>query len=131
MKFLKALLAVLAACTLVGCNTTSSHRDFGGLPATEITVSVKCSDPNTKFSGTIVTDGRTAHFSGAGSGTFNAKGHEFVCSFKKADADGQISISVSEGGKILGSTSNSERFGGVRSEVLRSRSVNHTLFSTF
>ncbi len=130
MKSIPALFAVLTASTLIGCST-SSHRDFRGAPATEITVSVKCSEPHMKFSGTIVSDGHTAHLSGTGSGTFNARGHEFVCSFQKANSEGQISLSVSEGGKVLGNTSNSERLGGVRSEVLRSRSVNHTLFSTF
>lgn len=130
MKSIPALFAVLTASTLFGCST-SSHRDFSRSSATEITVSVRCSEPNMKFSGSIVSDGQTAHLTGTGSGTFNARGHEFVCSFQKEDTGGQISISVSEGGKVLGNTSNSERLGGMRSEVLRSRSVNHTLFSTF
>ena len=131
MKTIASLLAVIAATILVGCSTTSPHRDFTGLPATDITVSVTCSDPSMRFTGTIVSDGHPVQLGGTGHGTFSATGHEFVCSFKKTVADGQISISVSEAGKTIGSSDNGCKFGGVRAEVLRTPMEQHDIFTTF
>ena len=131
VKTISSLLALAAATLLVGCSTTSPHRDFTGLPATDITVSLTCSEPSMTFTGTIVSDGQAEPLSGKGSGTFRATGHEFVCSFKKSEVEGRISISVSEDGKSLGSSSTSQRSGGVRAELLRTPSAQHTLFTTF
>ena len=131
MKTIPALLAVIAATILVGCSTTSSHRDTAGIPATDITVSVTCSEPTMRFTGTIVADGHTERFSGTGSGTFHASGHELVCSFKKTGDAGRISLAVSESGKTLGSSSSVEKLGGVRAELLHTLMARQEVFTTF
>ena len=131
MKTIPSLLAVIAATILVGCSTTSSHRDTAGTPATDITVSVTCSEPTMRFTGTIVADGHTERFSGTGSGTFHASGHELVCSFKKTGDDGRISLAVSESGKTLGSSSTVFKQGGVRAEFVRSLMVRSDVFTTY
>jgi hypothetical protein len=131
MKTIRSILALTATTILFGCSTTSPHRDFTGLPATDITASVTCNEPTMRFTGTIISDGRTERFSGTGSGTFHASGHELVCSFKKTGGDGQISISVSEAGKVLGGSDTGCKFGGVRAEVLRTPTERHDIFTTF
>ena len=127
MKLIITLLAFTAL--LIGCGTNSTRQNYSGIPPTSIVVTVSCSDPNMGFSGTIVTDGRTNQLSGIGSGTFNVTGHEFVCSFKKEGANGLISISASEDGKVLGNSRTPHD--GVRAEFLRTPSAEHTVFTTF
>lgn len=129
MKAITLLLALSLTSLLFGCSTASLHRDYSGIPATDIVVTVSCSDPKMGFAGTIVSDGQSQQLSGVGSGTFQATGHEFVCSFRKTDADGLISISVSEAGKVLGSSRTPDS--GVRAEVLRTPLAQHTVFTTF
>jgi hypothetical protein len=121
MKTVSSLLALLATTILIGCSATSSHRDSTGLHATDITVSVTCSEPSMRFTGKIISDGHTEQLSGAGSGTFHARGQEFVCSFKKTDADGQISFTVSVTGKKLGDISTSEKYGEITARVQHDR----------
>jgi hypothetical protein len=99
--------------------------------SSSITVSVSCSEPSMRFTGTIVSDGHSQELSGTGSGTYQASGHEIVCSFKKLDADGQISLAVSEAGKKLGDSSTPARFGGVRAELHRTWTRQSTSFTTF
>jgi hypothetical protein len=99
--------------------------------STSITVSVSCSEPSMRFTGTIVSDGHSQELSGTGSGTYQASDHEIVCSFKKLDADGQISLAVSEAGKKLGDSSTPAKFGGVRAELHRARTRQSTSFTTF
>lgn len=94
-------------------------------------ITVTCSNPDTRFTGSIVTDGHAVQAGGTGRATFHATGHEFVCSFKKADPAGQISLSVSEAGKELGNSNTGEKFGGVRAEFVRSLLVQSDLFTTF
>ncbi len=106
-------------CILSGCGTPSSFQTFSYGLGTEVAVTVSCSDESMRFTGTIVSDGRRGSFSGQGNATFHATGHEIVCSFKKATADGRISISVREAKNSLGTSSTSEPFGGVRAEVFR------------
>lgn len=134
MKSIIPLLPLIAALILSGCSTTTHQprqRDYSDIPVTDIVVTVSCSEPGMEFTGTIVSDGHTEHLSGTGSSTFRATGHEFVCSFKKTSSDGRISISVSEDGQPLGSSSTPKRFGGVRAELLRTPSALHTLFTSF
>jgi hypothetical protein len=131
MKTLLSFLTIIAAVLLTGCATTSPPHDYSGVPPTEIVATVSCSDPSIPFTGTIIADGHTKHYSGTGSGTFHATGHEFVCSFKKTGKDGQISISVSEKGENKGNAYTSIQFGGVRAEFVRNRHEYHDTFSTF
>ena len=130
MKTIPSLLAVIAATILVGCSTTSSQHAYSG-PTTDIVVTVTCSNPDTRFTGSIVTDGHAVQSGGTGHATFHATGHEFVCSFKKTDPDGRISISVSEAGKELGNSSTGEKFGGVRAEFVRSLLARSDVFTTY
>jgi hypothetical protein len=131
MNFIKSHLTLVVAIFLSGCNTTSPRCNYSGIPATEIIVTISCSEPSLRFTGTIVSDGHSEQLSGTGSATFHAKGHEITCSFKKTDVDGRISIAVSEAGKKLGSASTPQRFGGVRAELIRTPSKQHTLFTNF
>lgn len=131
MKNITLLLTLIAGAFLFGCGTPT-HRDFAGMPATAFAVTVSCSDASMRFEGTIISDGHSERLSGTGSGTFQATGHEIVCSFRKTSADGRISISVlEEAGKSLGSSTTAKPFGGVRAELLRTPSAEHTLFTTF
>jgi hypothetical protein len=128
---LSLITAITAAAILMGCGTTKSHRDYSGIPAAKIDVTVSCSNPATKFEGTIVSDGHSEPFNGVGSGTFHATGHELICSFKKTGGEGQISISVSEAGNNLGNAYTGQKFGGVRAEIVRTAVGPHQTFSTF
>jgi hypothetical protein len=129
MKTTLSLLTIVAAVVLTGCSTTTSHRDVSGMAKTEIVVTINCSNPNTTFTGTIVSDGHPVQLGGTGHGTFHAAGHECVCSFTKDGSDGRISISVSEAGKNLGSSSIGTRFGGVRAEIVRTAMEQHDTFT--
>ena len=130
MKTIPTLLALIAAAVLAGCSTTSSQRAYSG-PKTDIVVTVTCSNPDTRFTGSIVTDGHAVQSGGTGHATFHTTGHEFVCSFKKTDPDGRISISVSEACKELGNSSTAEKFGGVRAEFVRALMARSDIFTTF
>ena len=99
--------------------------------SSSITVSVSCSEPGIRFAGTIVSGGRSQELSGTGSGTYHASSHDIICSFKKLDADGQISLAVSEAGKKLGNSSTPARFGGVRAELHRTWTGQSTSSTTF
>jgi len=101
------------------------------VPTTEITVTVTCSDPNMRFTGTICSDGRSQEYSGTGKGTYHASGHEILCSFKKVDSDGRIALSAGEMGQQLGESSTANKFGGVRAEFLRLPNEQRTIFTTF
>ena len=130
MKNIPTLLALIAAAVLTGCSTTPSQHAYSG-PTTDIVVTVTCSNPDTRFTGSIVTDGHAVQSGGTGHATFHATGHEFVCSFKKTDPDGRISISVSEAGKEFGNSSTGEKFGGVRAEIVRSLLARSDVFTTY
>jgi hypothetical protein len=127
MKSTMLLLAI--AVVLAGCSTTSSHHDVSGMAKTQIDVRVTCTNPETKFTGTIDSDGHPVQLSGKGHGTFHAIGHEFVCLFKKDGTDGGMSISVSEGGINLGYSSTATKFGGVRADIVRKGTDQHTTFA--
>jgi len=131
MKNTTSVLAIFAAAVLAGCSLKSSDGDFSGLPTTDIEVTVTCGKPDTRFAGTIVIDGQSVEKSGTGKATFHATGHKFVCSFKKTDQVGRISIEVSEAGKNLGNSNADIKNGGVRAEVLRIPTEQHTIFTTF
>jgi hypothetical protein len=127
MKSTISLLAI--AVVLAGCSTTSSHRDDSGMAKTEIDIKITCTNPETKFTGTIDSDGHSVQLSGKGRGTFHATGREFVCSFKKDGTDGGMSISVSEGGNNLGYSSTATKFGGVRADIVRKGTDQRTTFA--
>lgn len=131
MKSTISLLPIIAALVLVGCRTKSSHPDSSGTSKTHIVVTITCSNPDTKFTGTIVSDGHSVQLHGNGHGTFNASGYKLVCSFKKDASDGQISISVSEAGKDLGNARIATKFGGVRADIVRTAMEHHETFSAF
>jgi hypothetical protein len=131
MKFTISLLTIVAALVLAGCRTKSSHSDSAAMPKTDIVVTVTCSNPDTKFTGTIVSDGHSVQLHGAGHGTFHATGHQLVCSFRKDASDGQISISVSEAGNDLGNANIATKFGGVRADIVRTAMERHDTFSAF
>jgi hypothetical protein len=131
MKITASRFAIAAIVLLAGCSTTSSHRDTAGAAKTDIVVTVTCSNPNTKFTGTIVSDGRSVQLGGTGHGTFHASGHELVCSFKKDDSKGGISISVSEAGRNLGNSTIATKFGGVRAEIVRTAKEQHDTFTAY
>jgi hypothetical protein len=127
MKSRISLLTIVLV--FAGCTTKSPRREVAGIAKTEIVVTVTCSNPNTKFAGTIDSDGHTVQLIGKGHGTFHATGQEFVCLFKKDDTDGRISVSVSEGGNNLGNSSIATKFGGVRADIAR-KATNHTTFTS-
>ncbi len=131
MKHLAPLFALFAAAAFVGCSTTSSHRDFSGVPATDIAVTITCSDPDMRFSGTICSDGRSQKYSGMGSGAYHTSGHEVICSFKKLGSNGRITLSAAEMGQQPGGSSTTNKFGGVRAEFLRLPNEQRTIFTTF
>jgi hypothetical protein len=125
------LFALLAVILLLGCRAPAPHRGYSGLPATDIVVTVTCSEPGIGFAGTIVCDGRSEALSGTGRGTFGVTGHEFVCCFHKTGDGGRISISVAEAGQELGNSWTPKRSGGVRAELLRTPTAQHTIFTTY
>lgn len=128
-QLIPSLLVILTATWLSGCSTL--HPDYSGTPATDIVVTVTCSDRSARFEGTVETDGVTEHMAGNGTGTYKISGHKFICKFTKVDAPGSISISISENGHNLGSSSKREPSGGVQAEIFRSPLANHTIFTTF
>lgn len=132
MKTTPSLLAVITVTIFVGCSTTSRHRDFSGIPATDFTVSVTCGEPSLGFTGTIVSDGHTEHLSGIGKGIFHTSGHEITCAFKKSEPRGRISLSISKtGGDHIGDAITDETNGGVRAELLYAPDQRRTLFTSF
>jgi hypothetical protein len=131
MKSIISLLTIVAAVLVAGCRTKSSPPDSSGMAKTHIVVTVTCSNPDTKFTGTIVSDGHSVQLHGTGHGTFNASGRQLVCSFKKDASDGQISISVSEAGKDLGNSRIATKFGGVRADIVRTAMEHHETSSAF
>ena len=131
MKRLTPLMAVLAAALVTGCSTTTSQRSFTGIPATDFTVSVTCGEPTVGFAGTIVVDGHTEPYSGTGSGTFQIRGHEIVCAFKKTEAPGRITLRITKAGELVGEASTDEAHGGVRAELLYIPNQRRTSFTSF
>jgi hypothetical protein len=117
------------AVALAGCSSISSHHEVSGMAKTKIDVTVNCTNPGTKFTGTIDSDGHSVQLSGKGHGTFHATGHEFVCLFKKDGTEGGMSISVSESGNNLGYSSTASKFGEVRADIVRTAKEQHTSFA--
>jgi len=126
---LLSIFTILTATLLPGCS--AFHPDYSGTPATDIVVTITCGAPDARFEGTVVTDGVTEHLAGNGTGTYKISGHKFVCTFAKFDALGSISISISEAGHSLGSSSTRAPSGGVRAEISRAPLQFQTLFTTF
>jgi hypothetical protein len=56
---------------------------------------------------------------------------EIFCSFKKSGADGMITLAVSAAGRQEGQLSAPIKFGGVRSELVRTLEAQFTLFMTY
>jgi hypothetical protein len=129
MKAIRSLIAILALISFAGC-ASSPHRDYSGIPPAKVVVTITCNDPGMKFFGTITSDGRAKRWSGAGQGTFRATGHELKCSFEKEAKAGRISISVSEGGNVVGTSSTSST-SGVYAELVHTIKEQHSIFTTF
>jgi hypothetical protein len=134
MRILLTLLSVIVTIAFVGCRTISGNvatkRDFTGSPSTDFTVWVTGA-PGLKFTGTLVTDGAAREVSGIVPATYQVSTHELVCSFRKTGTEGDIVLRVSEGDRELGSSSNRARLGGVRAEILRTRSARSIVFTGF
>lgn len=131
IKFIRTLLAAIVTITLIGCGKASTDTAVSSRPANGFIVSVSCSKTDTMFSGTIVSDGHSQAISGTGSGTYQVDGRDIICSFKKASADGSISLAVSKAGEKQGGSSTFEKFGGVRAEIHRGLLKQTSLFTTF
>ena len=131
MNIITVPLTLAAALVCFGCSTTSARRDVSGDAPTEIVATIKCSKPGMKFTGEIVLDGHVVKYHGAGSGTYRASGYEILCSFKKLEADGRLSLAVGQLGKEAGTSSTVDPFGGVRAEFLFRPEIKHTVFTTF
>lgn len=128
------IFLLVANFLLAGCQTEpppASKAKFVGISAKEFTVKVTCSDPTTRFMGSIVNDGETDHLVGMSSGVYQISGHEIVCEFKKTDQAGRLSLTISSNGKTLGNSSTDAYFGGVRVELLFAPPEEKTLFTTF
>ena len=113
-RFIHTFLIAVTLLVLAGCRTAptshASKHDFSGMPATIFTVSV---------SGTVPAQ-------------YEVPAHELICSFKKTDAEGSIALAVSEqNGGVQGRCNSPKPFGGVRAEILRTPSRQHSLFTTF
>ena len=128
-RSIQLVLILFAASALFGCSTT--RPDYSGTPATDIVVTISCSEPNARFDGTVVTDGVSQHLSGNGTGTYKISGHKFICKFEKFDAPGSITISIFEAGHTIGNSSTTRPSGGVRAEIFRTPLQYHTIFTTF
>jgi len=124
-----SVLLILMVAWLSGC--TNFKPDYSSTPATDIVVTITCSEPTARFDGTVETDGVIQHLAGNGTGTYKISGHKFVCKFQKSDAQGSITISISEAGHTIGDSSTTRPFGGVRAEIFRTPVQSHTLFTTF
>lgn len=134
MKHFAVLSLLASVFFLSGCETekpTSTAAKFTGIPPKALTVTVTCSDQNTRFMGSITTDGETDHLVGMSSGTYQTSGHEIFCEFKKTDKCGRITLTVSSNGKKLGNSSTDEDFGGVRADLFFAPPKEHALFTTF
>ncbi len=126
-------IVLLLAALLTGCATSPqpTPANYSLVPAVQYIVTVTCSDPATKFSGTIVADGKSTPYSGVGKGSYPAIGHVINCSFHKTTPDGQITLSVSANGKDLGNSYTGQKHGGVRAEISNTDAGSAQMFSTF
>jgi hypothetical protein len=97
------------------------------LAPTDYTVVVSCSEPTMRFTGSIVSDGHPLVLYGTGIGTYRVRSRTIVCSFEKTQADGQISLAVSNAGQALGWSSTPARLGGVHAEIGRTFWVEHNV----
>jgi hypothetical protein len=122
---------VLAVAAFAGCATENSVQKYSGISPKEVTVTVTCSDPNTRFGGTIITDGQAEHWIGIGSATFHASGHNIMCQFRKTADAGRLSLAVSRAGVPLGDSSTDDKFGGVRAELVSASPQESVLFTTY
>lgn len=135
MRFIQTFLAGIALLALAGCRTAptshASKHDFSGIPATIFSVSVS-GTAGLKFTGSMMADGQTQEVSGTVPAQYEVTAHELICSFKKTDAEGSMALAVSEpNGGVQGRCNTPKPWGGVRVEILRTPSRQHTLFTTF
>ena len=134
MKKIAALLLLTLNLILAGCQTvppTPPSTKFAGIPAKDFIVTVTCSDPATRFVGSIETDGVADHLIGMSTGIYRVSGHEIICEFKKTDAPGRLTLTVTSGNQSLGNSTTGARFGGVRAELFFVPPQERTLFTTF
>lgn len=125
------LFSLVCVAMLVGCATQNPVRKYSNTSPTEVTVTITCSDPTTRFGGTIIADGQAEHWIGIGSGTFYATGHEILCEFRKTADAGRISLAVSSAGVHLGDSSTDDKFGGVRAELIATPPKEVVMFTTY
>ena len=116
---------------VTGC--ADMQRDEGvrmDNPPTDILLTVTCSDPKAPFTGTLAVDGVVTPVSGVGAGTYHGVGHGLNCTFKKAATDGDIALTASQAGSVLGSTHTDAPFGAVQVKIFRSANLDYTYFNT-
>ena len=135
MRFIQAFFAAITLLALAGCRTAptspASQHDFSGIPATLFTVSVS-GTAGLRFTGSMVADGQAQEVSGTVPAHYEVAAHELICSFKKTDAEGSITLAVSEqNAGVQGRCNTPAPFGGVRAEILSTPSRQHSLFTTF
>jgi hypothetical protein len=137
MKKTGLSLAIILAAALVGCQTSRRHTetraDFIGFPATDFTLTVVCSSPDTAFNGTIVNDGERQEVSGVGRGMYHISSHHLVCSFVRSGTNGTFVFTIQVGGQEQSSSSVDTKpwNRGVRADFLRTPSEQHNLLETF
>ena len=135
MRIIHTFVTAVTLLALAGCRTApsspASKHDFSGLPTTTFTVSVS-GTAGLRFTGRMIADGQTQEVSGTVPAQYEVAAHELICSFKKTDAEGSIALAVSEqNGGVQGRCNTPAPFGGVRAEILRTPSRQHSLFTTF
>ena len=134
MKTSHAFLAVLLAFAFVGCRATTTpvvaKRDFTGLPPADFVVTVS-GTPGVPFAGTIITDGQVKKIEGVIPTSFRMSTHDLTVEFKKTAAAGAIEIHVAVNGKGQGMSSTSEKFGGVRAQLVCTPVVQQAMFTTY
>jgi RNA polymerase sigma factor (sigma-70 family) len=119
-------LAGAAAIALVAIHWRQDPR-----PAVSFQVAIG-GTAGVNFAGTMVLDGRSTNVTGIVPATYQVNGRNVKFSFKKTQAEGQLSLQVTEGGKALGNCYTAVAFAGVLSEIRDYGGVYHQqMFTTF
>jgi hypothetical protein len=130
------VLGGLLAWACCGCRSVTTVEygkvraaDYAGESAVEYKIVVSGSE-GMKFAGTIVTDGVKREVSGVVPETYQVTGHEVICNLKMEAEQGQLVLNVWEGSHRVGSCSTVESKSAVRGWMLRSRDMQHYMFTT-
>jgi hypothetical protein len=124
LPFIALVVIAVAGCRTAQPSATASVEEDKGF-----TVKVD-GTPGLKFTGKLVVNGVSQKVSGTVPAIYPVTAHSLVCSFKKQEADGQISLAVDESGKKLGGSTTACKYGGVRAEFVRANSFHTDIFTT-